>query len=111
MKIEFTETRTVQDGSGTTFEAGKVYDLPPESADHWKRRGVAKDAPEGATAEDRPTDSATAATRAEQKRLADERRTNNKKQQPGLALDSKNASPTEPASAKVGEAKAGSNPT
>lgn len=41
-KIRFLETRTVQDGTGTTYEAGKVYDLRPASANRWLRRGVAE---------------------------------------------------------------------
>jgi hypothetical protein len=41
VKIRFTETRTVKDGSGTTFIAGEVYDLPADSAGHWLNRHVA----------------------------------------------------------------------
>lgn len=41
MKIEFLIRREVQDGSGTVFEAGKIYDLPDDSANHWLSRGVA----------------------------------------------------------------------
>jgi hypothetical protein len=44
MKIEFTEERTVRrpDGTGTKYEAGKVYDLPDASAEHFKSRSHAK---------------------------------------------------------------------
>ncbi len=43
-KIRFTETRTVQDGTGTTFVAGKAYLLPEDSCIRWKRRNIAVDA-------------------------------------------------------------------
>ena len=43
VQVRFTQTRTVQDGTGTTFEAGRVYDLPRVSADRWIRRGVAEE--------------------------------------------------------------------
>lgn len=36
--VRFIETRTVKDGSGLTYEEGKVYDLPQESVDRWVRR-------------------------------------------------------------------------
>ena len=41
-KIKFVKTRTVQDGTGTTYEAGKVYDLPERSCARWIRREVAE---------------------------------------------------------------------
>lgn len=41
-KIRFFEDRTVNDGSGTTFEKDKVYELSDPSADRWVRRGVAE---------------------------------------------------------------------
>jgi hypothetical protein len=31
--------------AGQVLEVGKVYDMPPDSAVRWKRRGVAVDAP------------------------------------------------------------------
>lgn len=43
-KIRFLETRTVKDGTGTTFEAGKAYELPEASCARWKLRNVAEDA-------------------------------------------------------------------
>jgi hypothetical protein len=42
VKVKFLETRTVKDGTGTTFEEGKVYDLEDASAVRWIRRGVAE---------------------------------------------------------------------
>lgn len=45
VKVLFNKTCVVKDGTGTTFTAGEVYDLPVSSADRWKRRGVAVDAP------------------------------------------------------------------
>jgi hypothetical protein len=46
-KLLFTQTRKVAqgDGRGAVYEAGKVYDLPARSCEHWKARGVAVDAP------------------------------------------------------------------
>lgn len=43
-KVKFLVTRRVKDHTGTTFEKGKVYDLPDKSCEHWKKRGVAEDA-------------------------------------------------------------------
>ncbi|MFC5353550.1 hypothetical protein [Azospirillum himalayense] len=37
----FSQTRVVQDGTGTTFEAGQTYELPRASVDRWVIRGVA----------------------------------------------------------------------
>ena len=45
VRVKFTETREVQDGSGTVFEEGKEYSLPVDSARHWFRRGVAVEVP------------------------------------------------------------------
>lgn len=42
MKVRFKVTRTVKDGTGTTFEEGKVYDLSEASAARWIRRGLAE---------------------------------------------------------------------
>lgn len=39
--VRFISTVTVKDGTGTTFEAGKVYTLTPDSAEHWIRRSHA----------------------------------------------------------------------
>lgn len=41
MKVKFLQTRTVKAVDGETFEEGRVYDLPDDSADRWIRRGVA----------------------------------------------------------------------
>lgn len=41
MKVKFLQTRTVKAAGGETFEANKVYDLEPVSAERWIRRGVA----------------------------------------------------------------------
>ncbi len=38
VKVRFLETYTVQDGSGDTYEKGKVYELSPDSADHFVSR-------------------------------------------------------------------------
>ena len=43
VRVRFLETREVQDGSGTVFEEGREYDLPPDSARHWLRREVAEE--------------------------------------------------------------------
>lgn len=48
MRIRFTETRVVQDGTGRTFEKDRAYDLSESSALHWLKRGVA-------VVEDEPT--------------------------------------------------------
>ena len=40
-KVTFTQTRTVNDGSDTTFEAGQTYELPTSSCERWIKRGVA----------------------------------------------------------------------
>ena len=40
-RVRFLETRVVQDGSGTTFEAGKEYEMRVDSARHWLNRGAA----------------------------------------------------------------------
>lgn len=45
VKVLFSQTRVVQDGTGTTFEAGKVYDLSRASADRWIIRGIATEVP------------------------------------------------------------------
>lgn len=45
VRVKFTETREVQDGSGTIFEEGKEYSLAVDSARHWFRRGVAVEVP------------------------------------------------------------------
>lgn len=48
MRVVFTKTfQTSSRGDG--FEAGKIYDLEPSVATHWKALGVARDvpAPEG----------------------------------------------------------------
>lgn len=48
IKVLFTKSREVKDGAGKvtdTFAAGKEYDLSPESAERWIRRGVAVVAP------------------------------------------------------------------
>lgn len=55
VRVLFTETRVVRDGhegtpQETRFEKGRVYDLVRTSADRWKLRGVAVDAPEDAPA-------------------------------------------------------------
>jgi hypothetical protein len=41
-KIRFLETRTLRDGKGTTFEAGKVYELSEPSCERWIRRKAAE---------------------------------------------------------------------
>lgn len=41
MLVKFLKARTVQDGSGTSFVEGGVYDLPPDSAQRWIRRNIA----------------------------------------------------------------------
>lgn len=41
-KVRFLEDRIVRDGSGTSFEKGRVYDLPDASAERWLRRGAAE---------------------------------------------------------------------
>lgn len=46
MRIRMLRTRVVQDGTGQTFEAGRVYDLPEDSARHWLVRAVAEVAEE-----------------------------------------------------------------
>lgn len=41
--LKFKQTREVQDGSGTVFEAGKTYSFTDQSSvDHWLNRGVAE---------------------------------------------------------------------
>lgn len=41
MLVKFLKTRVVQDGTGTTFVEGGVYELEPASAERWLRRRVA----------------------------------------------------------------------
>lgn len=40
-RVLFNETRTTKEADPVTFEAGRVYDLPPRSAARWIARGVA----------------------------------------------------------------------
>lgn len=42
VKIEFIDTVTVQDGTGTTYDKGQVESFEQTSADHWLTRGKAK---------------------------------------------------------------------
>lgn len=65
VKVLFTQTRVVQDGTGTTFTAGEVYDLPVSSAERWKRRGVAVDAPPFMLAQPSEAESETLVTLVE----------------------------------------------
>lgn len=39
--VRFVSTVTVRDGTGTTFQAGEIYTLTQDSADHWIRRNHA----------------------------------------------------------------------
>ena len=39
--VRFLKTRTVQDGTGTTYMEGKVYAMTRASADRWIRRNCA----------------------------------------------------------------------
>jgi len=41
-KVRFKITRTVKDGTGMTFEKGKVYEMSEPSAVHWVNRGIAE---------------------------------------------------------------------
>lgn len=40
-KVLFLETRTPQAANAPTYEAGRVYEMPQRSIDHWVTRGVA----------------------------------------------------------------------
>ena len=44
--IMFTKDRATVEEHPQVFKAGEVYDLPEESCERWKRRGVAIDAAE-----------------------------------------------------------------
>lgn len=41
VRVRFKKTRTVKDGTGLTYQEGKDYDLPADSAGHWVGRGIA----------------------------------------------------------------------
>lgn len=41
IKIKFTDSYTVKDSEGKTYEKGKVYDLSEDSANHFLSRNVA----------------------------------------------------------------------
>ncbi len=43
VRVKFLKTRTVKDAEGLCFEEGKVYELSPNSAWRWIRRGVAEE--------------------------------------------------------------------
>jgi hypothetical protein len=42
VKVRFLVTRIVKDGTGTTFTAGKVYEMTESQAYRWTRRGKAE---------------------------------------------------------------------
>ncbi|RWQ16098.1 hypothetical protein [Mesorhizobium sp.] len=58
-KVRFLEDRIVKDGTGTKFEAGKVYEMSQGSCDHWIARGVAVSVSSRAAASETQTVSAT----------------------------------------------------
>ena len=43
VRVKFLKTRTVKDAEGLCFKEGKVYELSPNSAERWIRRGVAEE--------------------------------------------------------------------
>jgi hypothetical protein len=61
VKVRFLVTRLVRDGTGTTFTAGKVYEMTEDSAQHWIRRQKAE-LVETAAKASRPTTAAPVPT-------------------------------------------------